>query len=277
MKNDYFKKVEVAADFIRDKIKVKPEIMLVLSGGLTSVIEKMEDQEVLAASEIPNFPSAAAEGHSGKIVFGYIEGLAVAAFQGRFHYYEGHSMQDVVFPAFVMNKLGVKTMITTNAVGGINKDFVSGDVMLITDHINYMGGNPLRGISIHTPGRQFPDMTDAYSAALQDLARKAAGEAGINLKEGVYIAVSGPSYETRQEIRAFRIWGADAVGMSTVPEIIAANYLEMDTLGFSIIANAGADVHQGKMSHAEVLQNVKQAEGKLSKLLLAVLKRISQG
>ena len=276
MDKDYFSKVNEARDYLKSKIKIEPKVMLVLSGGLTEFVEKIDSPVTISAADVPHFPRATAEGHSGKMVFGTIDGLPLVAFQGRFHFYEGHSMADVIFPTFVMNALGAKTLVVTNAVGGINAGFNTGDIMLIKDHINFMGTNPLIGISTLKPENQFPDMTDAYSAKLQVLAKEAAGEVQLDLKEGVFIAASGPSYETRTEVKMFRSFGADAAGMSVVPEITTAKFLKMDTLGFSCIANPAADLHPGGMNHQEVLDAMKEMEGRLVKLLLAVVKKLKQ-
>ena len=274
MERNYFERVGQAKDFIKDKIKIEPSVMLVLSGGISEFVNKIDNPVTVMAADVPNFSKATAEGHSGKMIFGTIKGLPLVVFQGRFHFYEGHSMEDVIFPTFVMNALGAKTLVVTNAVGGINESFKTGDIMLINDHINMTGVNPLRGVTTQKPEDQFPDMTDAYSKNLQKLAREVASENGLSLKEGVFIGVSGPSYETRHEIKIFRKWGADAVGMSVVPEILAANYLKMKTLGFSCIANPAADLHPGGMNHQEVLTAMKEMEEKLVKFLLAVISKI---
>lgn len=274
MKGDYFKKVREASAYIRDRVRSSPKVMLVLSGGLNKFVDKVEDPVTILACDVPNFPEATAEGHSGKMIFGKVGDISLVVFQGRFHFYEGHRMQNIVFPVFTMNDLGAKTLVVTNAVGCINPDFEPGDIMLIRDHINFMGTNPLIGISTQVPENQFPDMTDAYSERLQKVARKAAKEAGVRLREGIYIATSGPSYETKAEIAMFRKWGADAVGMSVIPEITAAKFLNMETLGFSCIANAAADLHTGGMSHHEVLTAMKGLEERLVDLLLAVVPKL---
>jgi len=274
MNKDYFAKVEEAKNYISSKVSLRPDVMLVLSGGLTEFVEKIEEQTVVSAAEIPNFPKATAEGHSGKMIFGKVEGVPIVALQGRFHFYEGHRMADVIFPTFVMNALGAKVLVVTNATGGINEAFKTGDIMMITDHINNMGENPLRALATLRSENQFTDMTDAYSARLHGLAGEAAKAAGVDLKEGVFIATSGPTYETKSEIKMFRVWGADTVGMSVVPEITAANFLSMETLGFSCIANPAADLHEGGMNHHEVLDAMKEMEGRLVKLLIEVVKRL---
>lgn len=274
MEADYLKKVEEAKKYLEPKIGIMPKVMLVLSGGLTQFVDRIDDPVTIAATDVPNFPKATAEGHSGKMIFGKIGKLPLVVFQGRFHFYEGHRMQNVVFPLFTMHALGARTLVVTNAVGGIRESFKPGDIMLVKDHINFMGTNPLIGISTLTPKNQFPDMTDAYTSRLQDLARESAKMSGVELKEGVYIAASGPSYETKTEIRMFRSWGADAVGMSVIPEITTAKFLNMETLAFSCIANPAADLHAGGMNHHEVLDAMKEMEGRLVKLLLAVVEKL---
>lgn len=274
MVKDYFKRVSEAAAYISSRLDISPKVMLVLSGGLSEFVGKIEEAVVIMAADVPHFPTATAEGHSGKMTFGKIGGIPLAALQGRFHYYEGHRMSDIIFPLFVMSALGAGTLILTSATGGINKDFKTGDIVLIKDHINLMGANPLVGISTLRPENQFPDMTDAYSKKLRPLAHSAAATVGIKLNEGVYVASSGPSYETPAEIIAFRQMGADVAGMSVVPEIIAAKFLKMETLAFSCIANPAADIHPGGMNHQEVLQAMKKMEKKLSSLLFAVIKQL---
>lgn len=274
MPTKYFDRVNEAKKYLEGKIMIKPRIMLVLSGGIQEFVEKIEEPITVCAADIPHFPRATAEGHSGKMIFGRINGTPLVAFQGRFHYYEGHKMEDVIFPTFVMNSLGAKTLVVTNATGGINGSFKPGDIMLINDHINFMGVNPLIGIATQRDVDQFTDMTNAYTAKLQVLARDAARDSGVELKEGVYVATSGPSYETKSEVKMLRMLGADAVGMSVIPEVTTANFLKMETLGFSCIANQAADLHPGGMNHHEVLAAMKAMEGKLVKLLLAVVERL---
>jgi purine-nucleoside phosphorylase len=270
MDRDYFKRVDEAVRYILGRAKVSPKVMLVLSGGISKFLDKVEDKISLTASDIPNFPKPTAEGHSGKITFGRVSGVDVAVFQGRFHYYEGHKMSDIVFPVFVMNKLGAKILILTSATGGINKDLSVGDIVLLKDHINFMGTNPLIGISTLLPENQFPDMTDAYSKRLREIARMSAHELGMELREGVYIASSGPSYETPAEVKAFRMLGADVAGMSVVPEITVAKFLKMETLAFSCIANPAADLHPGGMNHKEVLEAMRGIDETLSRLLFKI-------
>lgn len=273
---DYFSKVEESSNWVSARISTKPQLALVLSGGFDGFIDGMEVTSELSAKDIPNFPTSGAEGHSGRIIFGSYLGTQLVALVGRFHFYEGHEPSDVVFPYFVLRKLGVNICVTTNAVGGINASYKPGDIMLVSDHINFMGVNPLRGIAIQRATNQFTDMTNAYDADLRTLAREVAAKQQLDLKEGVFIATAGPSYETRAEVRALRIMGADAVGMSTVPEVIAANFLGIRVLAFSCIANLAADLHAGGMSHAEVLAAMKGMAPKAVKLLQGVIERLKE-
>ncbi len=269
--SSYFPRVEEAVSWLEQRISIKPRVVVVLSGGLGAFADGMTDVVEVSAADIPHFPTASAEGHSGKLLFGRKEGVPIVVLQGRYHYYEGHAPQMVVFPYFVLAGLGAQELITTNAVGGVNSDFAPGDIMLVTDHINMMGINPLIGIAIQRATDQFTSMTDAYSAELSEIAREAAKRLKIDLKEGVYLATSGPSYETKAEVAAFRQMGADAVGMSTVPAVIAANFLGLRVLTFSCIANPAADLHEGKMSHQEVLDAMNAMAPKMVALLQGVV------
>ncbi|MBI4126476.1 MAG: purine-nucleoside phosphorylase, partial [Deltaproteobacteria bacterium] len=234
----------------------------------------LEKQNILSTADIPHFPKSRAEGHAGKLVFGAWKGTPVVAMQGRQHYYEGHAPQDVVFPYFVLGQLGVRTLITTNAVGGIRHDLNPGDILVVTDHINMMGTNPLIGLAIQRTTDQFTSMTDAYSRELRALAINVAKEQKIELKEGVYIANPGPSYETPAEIKAYRTMGADTVGMSTVFEVIAANFLKMRVLTINIITNPAADRHGGVMNHAEVLEAMKGAADNVVRLVRGIVEEL---
>ena len=263
----YYREVDEAADFLKQKVSIKPSIMVVLSGGLDDFVNGIEDSTIVSSSDVPNFPVSRAEGHSGKIIFGKLKGVPIVVLKGRYHYYEGHAPQTVVFPYFVMEKLGVKALITTNAVGGINKKFKAGDIMLVEDHINMMGINPLIGIALARSSNQFTNMTNAYDEGLREIATLAAKKLGIDIRKGVYLATSGPSYETKAEIKAYRQMGADAVGMSTVPSVLAANFLGMKVLTLSCIANLAADIHGGVMTHDEVLQTMNTLAPKVVNLL----------
>lgn len=272
---DYFHEVASAKNFLAGRTKVRPKTIVVLSGGMSSFVDAMTDTTVVAASEIPHFPTARAQGHAGKLVFGHYNGQPLVALQGRYHFYEGHDPASVVFPYFVLNALGATHLLTTNAVGGIGMQLDAGDIMMTTDHINMMGHNPLIGITVQHPENQFPSMQNAYDKDLRALAHSVAQELTIPLKEGVYCGVSGPNYETPAEIRMFRQLGADTVGMSTVFEVIAAAYLNMKVLTLNCISNVAADRHTGTMTHAEVLEAMKQMEPNVVKILQGVLKKLS--
>jgi len=274
--SSYFPNVDEASAWIRKRIDSEPRIAMVLSGGLDAFVDGMQETKTISSADIPHFPTARAEGHEGKIVFGKYKGVNLAVLQGRYHYYEGHLPQAVVFPYFVLGKLGVKVLITTNAVGGINESFKPGDIMMVTDHINFMGMNPLIGLAIQRDRDQFPGLTNAYDAELQGISRGVAGRLGLDLKEGIYIATTGPSYETRAEITAFRKLGADTVGMSTIPAVITANFLDMRVLTYSCIANPAADLHTGKMCHDEVLQAMKEMAPRMVGLLQGVVEDIGK-
>lgn len=272
----FFQKVEESAQWIKEKISVEPQLLVVLTANVSGPEDLLTDVKELTSTDIPNFPAATVPGHEGKIVFGKLNGKEIALFKGRYHYYEGLSPQEVVFPYFVMNALGVQSVITVNAVGGIRPDLNAGDIMLVTDHINGMYNNPLIGIAMHKKESPFTDMTSAYNSDYQKIATDEAKKLDIPLKEGVYLSTSGPNYETRSEIKMFRTWGADAVGMSTVFEVIACNFLDMKVLTFCCIANPAADRHTGNMSHEEVLEALQAAAPKLSALITSCAEQITR-
>lgn len=261
---------------MRQKVKAPPKLLLVLSGGLSDFVHEMKNAVALRSAEIPHFPKAKTEGHNGEIVFGHYHDFPIAVMKGRFHYYEGLSPQEVVFPYFVLNELGVKFLVTTNAVGGVRPDLKAGDIMVVTDHINLMGTNPLIGLSVLRPNDQFPSLQRAYDPQLISLAEQAAKSQKISLNKGIYLANAGPSYETPAEIRMYRMMGADAVGMSTVFEVIAARFMKMQVLAFNIIANLSADRHPGEMRHDEVLQAMQKSQAKVLGLLREVVTSIAK-
>ena len=273
---DYFPRVEEAAKWLKQEVGITPKATVVLSGGLDAFLDKIENKVPVEASYIPHFPSSRAQGHAGKFVFGTFKGLPIVAMQGRQHCYEGHEPSMVVFPHMVLNKLGSQVLINTNAVGGIRMDLNPGDIVVTNDHINFMGMNPLVGIAVQRKENQFTSMTNAYDSELRELTFKLAKENNIEVKDGVYIAVSGPNYETKAEIKAFRMWGADTVGMSTVPEVLAANFLGMKVLVLNIITNPAADRHGGTMTHHEVLDAMKNASPKVVKLLELVVAELAK-
>jgi len=251
----------------------KPEIGIILGSGLGELADKYCEYSI-PYSHIPNFSQSAVEGHKGQLVFANIEDRPVVMMQGRNHYYEGYTMEQVTFPVKVMKSLGVKTLIVTNAAGAINKSFRPGDLMVITDHINLMGENPLRGKNDDLLGARFPDMSEIYNKNLIKIVDAAAKLLNINLKHGVYIASSGPSYETPAEINMARVLGADAAGMSTVPETIVANYCGMKVIGISCISNYASGVSTKKLSHDEVIKTTQEVKDKFSALILKILRNI---
>ena len=268
--------IDAAVTYLRQKYYRAPEIGVILGSGLGDFGSGMKESVVIPYSEIPHFPVSSVVGHSGKLLLGSVESLSLAVMSGRVHYYEGYSMEQVVFPARVLGRLGVKTLIVTNAAGGIHRDFKPGDLMVITDHINLMGANPLHGPNLDELGVRFPDMSEAYEKPLRGLALRAAESVGIRLQQGVYIAVAGPSYETPAEIEMFRRCGADAVGMSTVPEVIAAGHMGMRVLGISCITNMAAGVLPQKLHHAEVLETTARVQREFVSLLERVILLLSQ-
>jgi len=265
-----------AAGFIRSRTHHTPQIGLILGSGLSRVAEEVEDADAIPFAEIPQFPVSTVEGHSGQLVAGRWAGQTVMVLQGRTHFYEGYSMQRVTLPVRVMQVLGIHTLLITNAAGGINPSFRAGDLMLITDHINLIGMaglNPLRGPNLDEFGPRFPDMSHAYDPALQAVARRVAGRLGFTLREGVYMCLAGPSFETPADIRFLRAVGADAVGMSTVPEVTIARHGGMRVLGVSGISNVAiADpTEERQTTHQEVLETGQVIVPKLIGLLKGVL------
>ena len=266
--------MEDTIKFIDEKTNgFKPEIGIILGSGLGELADEY-CEIAISYNEIPHFIKSTVAGHKGRLVFAEINGKKVVMMQGRNHFYEGHSMQEITYPVKVMKKLGVKTLILTNAAGAVNKTFVPADLMLITDHINNMGSNPLIGANDSDLGERFPDRTESYKHKLIKLAKKCAKKLDMDVREGVYLANSGPSYETPAEIHFARTIGADAVGMSTVPEAIVANYCSMDVLGISCISNAASSSGGEKLSHEEVIETTNKAREKFKKLVLSVIKSL---
>lgn len=247
-----------AIRYIEPKLSEKPTIGLVLGSGLGVLADEIENPVIIPYHEIPGFTVSTVVGHKGQLVIGKLQGKQVVAMQGRFHYYEGHGLDAVVFPIRVMKMLGVETIIVTNAAGGINENYQPGNLMLIADHINMTFRNPLIGPNDEQLGARFPDMSEAYSKALRGLAKEVAAEQGIELQEGVYVGLLGPSYETPAEIRMLRILGGDAVGMSTVPEVIVAKHMKMNVLGISCISNMAAGILEQPLSHEEVMETTEK-------------------
>lgn len=263
--------LQKSVDFIKGKIgDFNPEIGIVLGSGLGELADEY-CEIAIPYSEIPGFEASTVSGHKSRLVFARINGKNVVMMQGRFHYYEGHPIQKVVFPIKVMKKLGVKTVMLTNAAGGVNKAFNPSDLMIITDHINHMNVNPLIGPNDDTMGDRFPDMSEVYSPELVELTKRTAAKLGIDVQEGVYMALTGPSYETPAEVRMARIVGADAVGMSTVPEAIVAKWAGMNVIGISCICNSAAGVSTVALSHADVIHAASVAKERFKILVKEVI------
>jgi len=270
----YFDQANEAAEFLRSKLgALTPRIGIVLGSGLGAVAEAVASQVFVPYSEIPHFPQSTVEGHSGRIVAGLLGGVPVVVMQGRVHYYEGYSPQQVTFPMRVLGRLGIENVILTNAAGGINSNYQIGQLVLLADHINMLGFNPLIGPNEarfgdgKKTGLRFFDMTEAYSVELRALAQRAAKSEGFALHEGVYLATSGPSFETPAEIRAFRALGADLVGMSTVPETIVARHMGIRVLGISCVTNLAAGISATQLSHQEVFETGSRVQHQLAGLL----------
>lgn len=260
-------KIKVTSNYILERTKFKSEIAIILGTGLGGLVNEIEIEHTIPYSEIPNFPVSTVEGHKGQLIFGLLGGKKVIAMQGRFHFYEGYSMKEVTFPVRVMKALGIKTLFVSNASGGLNPKFKVGDVMMINDHINMFGDNPLMGPNLKELGPRFPDMSQPYNLHLRNLALKIALQNGIYLKEGVYVGVTGPTFETPAEYRMFRILGGDAIGMSTVPEVVVARHMDMEVFGISIITDSGVPGEIVEITHEEVQAVAMQAEPKMSLII----------
>ncbi len=264
--------MQKTVEFLKGEIgNFVPEIGIILGSGLGELADEYCDIAV-SYSEIPNFIKSTVKGHKGRLVFADINGKKVVMMQGRNHFYEGHTMAEITYPVKVMKALGVKTLILTNAAGAVNESFKPSDLMIITDHINLMGTNPLIGTNDDTLGERFPDMTEIYKKNLIKLAETCGESLGIKLQKGVYLANTGPSYETPAEIRMARLLGADAIGMSTVPEAIVANYCKLNVLGISCISNAASSHDGTALSHEEVIATTNQAKTTFKKLIVEIVK-----
>lgn len=269
----YFDVVQQTAEWLRANAG-SPDLAIVLGSGLGDFTSALQNAVTFPYPDIPNWPPSAVAGHAGRLVIGDLQGRRVAALSGRAHYYEGHDLRTVTFATRAIGLLGVRTLILTNAAGGINVAFKPGTLMLMDDHINLMGGNPLVGPNDERFGARFPDMTEVYSSRLRRLAVEAAAELGQSLARGVYVALHGPSYETPAEIRFLRTIGADAVGMSTVPEAIVARQMDLEVLGISCITNPAAGVLPKPLVHDEVIEVARRVRAEFSALLEAVIERV---
>ena len=269
-----YNKIMESVEYIKSKVNRTPKIAVILGSGLGDLVNSVEDIEDIAYENIPNFPVSTVEGHEGKLVFGKINGIEILLMQGRFHYYEGYTMKEVTYPVYVMKQLGVEKIIVTNACGGINTSFEPGTLMLIKDFINLFGDNPLIGVNDERLGTRFPDMSEPYKLELISKAKKIAGELGIKYGEGVYAGFMGPYYETAAEIVMIGRHGADAVGMSTVPETIVANYLGMEVLGIACITNMATGIQKVKHSHERVVETAKKASTDLCKWVVKIIEEI---
>ncbi len=265
--SDLVEQIDAAVDYLEDKTDIQPELGLILGSGLGELGEEVEDPVTVNYEEIPGFLESKVEGHAGRLILGVLEETPVYLMQGRYHYYEGHDISDLVFPVRVMEAMGCEQMIVTNASGAVNEEFDVGDLALIEDHINFLGNNPLIGENDSRVGPRFVDMTYAYDPELKKLARDTAIDQGLNLRSGVYVASMGPTYETPAEVKMYRSWGGDMAGMSTVPEVIAANHAGMRVLGLSCVTNMAAGILDQPLDHEEVIEATEKAKDKFKKLV----------
>lgn len=267
----YLENVKECARFIKEQFGDIPKTAVILGTGLGKLAEDINDKVVLNYEDIPNFPVSTVEGHSGKLILGKLGNSPILAMQGRFHFYEGYNMQTVTFPIRVMHELGIKRLFVSNAAGGMNPNFKIGDLMVINDHINLFPEHPLRGRNIEEHGVRFPDMSDAYNPLLIEKAFKIADEEGIKLQSGVYVGTQGPTFETPAEYRYFRFIGGDAVGMSTVPEVIVARHCGIEVFAISVITDLGVEGVVEKCSHEEVQRAAEEAQPKMTRIMRRLL------
>ena len=266
-------RIQETAAFLRSKMHTHPETAIILGTGLGSLANEITDKYEIGYETIPNFPVSTVEGHSGKLIFGKLGDKDIMAMQGRFHYYEGYAMTEVTFPIRVMRELGIQTLFVSNAAGGMNPDFEIGDLMIITDHINFFPEHPLRGKNIPY-GPRFPDMSEAYNKGLIQKADEIAQEKGIKVQHGIYIGTQGPTYETPAEYKMFRILGADAVGMSTVPEVIVANHCGIRVFGMSVITDLGVEGKIVEVTHEEVQKAADAAQPLMTSIMRELINRV---
>ena len=266
-------RIQETAAFLRSKMHTHPETAIILGTGLGSLANEITDKYEIGYETIPNFPVSTVEGHSGKLIFGKLGDKDIMAMQGRFHYYEGYAMTEVTFPIRVMRELGIQTLFVSNAAGGMNPDFEIGDLMIITDHINFFPEHPLRGKNIPY-GPRFPDMSEAYNKGLIQKANEIAQEKGIKVQHGIYIGTQGPTYETPAEYKMFRILGADAVGMSTVPEVIVANHCGIRVFGMAVITDLGVEGKIVEVTHEEVQKAADAAQPLMTSIMRELINRV---
>lgn len=271
---DLLKKIQSSSQYILERSKYKPTIGLILGSGLGDLADRIENPEFYPYETIPNFPVSTVEGHKSRLVIGTLKGKTVVAMQGRFHYYEGYSIEEVTFPIRVMKLLGIETLIVTNAAGAVNENFKPGDLMIINDHINLSGTNPLIGKNLDEFGVRFPDMSNPYNRNLIEKVKNVAKEINVDVKEGVYTVMTGPSYETPAEIKMIRTLGGDAVGMSTVPEVIVANHSGLKVIGISCLTNMAAGILKQPLNHEEVIETSNMAKTKFINLMSSLIKAI---
>jgi purine-nucleoside phosphorylase len=267
-------RIQGAVEYIQSQLEIKPTIGLILGSGLGDLAEQIENPTIIPYGDIPYFPVSTVEGHKGQFVVGQLGKQKVIAMQGRFHYYEGYGMEDVVLPVRVLKKLGVEYLIVTNAAGAVNESFELGDLMIITDHINFMGDNPLIGKNLDTFGPRFPDMSEAYNQELVHKIETWGQELGMTMRKGVYCAMSGPTYETPAEVRMVRTLGADAVGMSTVPEVITAVHSGLKVMGISCMTNMASGILDQPLSHDEVVVTSQKVKEQFKQLIKKIVDNI---
>lgn len=266
--------IDEAAAFIRSTTDVRPEIGLILGSGLGVLGDELEDAVTIPYEDIPHFPVSTVEGHAGELIVGKLQGRNVVLMKGRFHMYEGYEPERTALPVRVMKALGVSTLLVTNAAGGVNLDYKPGNLMLISDHINLTGRNPLMGPNDNALGARFPDMSEAYSRRLRSIAKETASDLGFTVQEGVYVGLLGPNYETPAEIRMLRTLGVDAVGMSTVSEVIVARHSGIEVLGISCISNMAAGILDQPLSHSEVMETTELVKEQFLSLVLTIIPRM---
>ncbi len=268
-----YEKINKSVNYIKSRSTLSPEVGVVLGSGLGEFADTLDDKTVISYEEIPLFKKVSVKGHAGRLVIGKINGRPTAVMQGRYHYYEGHDISEVVFPIRVLCSLGIKKLLLTNAAGGISPMLAPGDLMIICDHINMMGINPMRGENDERLGPRFPDMSQVYDNGLIDIITNSMQGLGLGVKKGVYLALSGPSYETPAEIKMFSVLGADVVGMSTVPEAIVARHMGISVAGISCVSNLAAGISKTLLTHKEVTETTNRVKGHFIKLLTTIIPR----